>query len=91
MPGDEWLVSEASCKGCIYYGALSQYKTASNRCCLYTYFTGKVRENPPRRCEVKVLGKRLNGSRSTTGCVVPRKEPYKTLYSEPYRRENDKF
>ena len=91
MPDNEWLVSDASCKGCQYYGYLNQYRTKENHCCLYTYFTGKARKNPPGRCEVKVLGKRLRGKNSTTGCVVHRRKPDKTLPSEPYKRENVKF
>ena len=50
----EWLVSDKTCKGCKYYGCLAPgHKT--QRCCDYTFTTGKIRQNKPAECEVKVL------------------------------------
>lgn len=65
---EDWLVSDKYCKGCKYYGTLA--KSGGIRCCDYTYYTGSIRQNPPKTCEVKVNGKRPQGFRSTTGCVV---------------------
>ena len=56
----EWLVSDASCRGCKYYGNLSK-SGSGTKCCDYTYYTGKVRRNKPKKCEVKVKGARPKG------------------------------
>lgn len=50
----EWLVSDKACKGCKYYGFLG-----AARWCMYTYDTGRIRQNPPGKCEVKSCGRRL--------------------------------
>ena len=73
MTKEEWLVSDKYCKGCKYYGWLSPsgYRT---RCCDYTYYTGEIRQNPPKTCEVKAKGRRPRGFQSTTGCVVRRRK-----------------
>ena len=75
----EWLVSDKTCKGCMYYSRLAAAGKDSPRCCDYTYLTGKVRQNPPRTCEVKQKGKRPQNRLSTTGCVV-----HRSRYTKPY-------
>lgn len=50
MERNEWLVSNATCKGCKYYGTIGG---GYGRCCNYTLQTGNVRKNPPAQCEVK--------------------------------------
>lgn len=52
---EEWLVSDKTCKGCIFYGVLAPGYN-SGRCCDYTFITNKVRHNKPAECEVKVEG-----------------------------------
>jgi hypothetical protein len=69
---EDWLVSDKACKGCKYYGTLSH--SGGIRCCDYTYFTGRIRKNPPKSCEVKKKGPRPRGFQSTDGCVVHRKK-----------------
>jgi hypothetical protein len=68
----EWLVADKYCKGCKYYGKLSSSGIHGYRCCDYTYYTGKIRQNPPKTCEVMVKGPRPRGFQSTDGCVVRR-------------------
>ena len=75
MTKEDWLVSNKTCKGCMYYGYLATY---CDRCCDYTYLTGKVRHNPPSSCEVKEIGKRPRKHLSTSGCVVHRKNAHNT-------------
>lgn len=53
----EWLVSDATCKGCQYYGWLSA--SAQIRACMYTCYTGKIRTDKPKDCTVKRRGKLL--------------------------------
>lgn len=60
---EDWLVKDKYCKGCMYYGRLSY--AGSDRCCDYTYITGKVRYNPPCDCEVKKKGRRPSQSTGT--------------------------
>lgn len=62
---EDWLVKDKYCKGCKYYGYLSHSGKSGIRCCDYTYYTGRIRENLPKHCEVKVKGKRPVGDRST--------------------------
>lgn len=54
-----WIVSDEHCKGCQYYGYLSNSGHGGVRCCDYTFLTDKVRKQPPYRCEVKVIGRKL--------------------------------
>ena len=53
----EWLVSNATCRGCKYYGMLSW--SSHEKWCMYTYHTGKIRTDKPKDCTVKEIGKRL--------------------------------
>lgn len=70
----DWLVNDKYCKGCKWYGYLSFSGIHGTRCCDYTYLTGLIRHNPPKKCEVKQIGKRPRGNQSTTGCVVRRRK-----------------
>lgn len=53
----EWLVSDAACKGCRYYGYIGIDGGTGGRCCDYTLYIGKLRDNPPSACKVKVEGR----------------------------------
>lgn len=59
---EDWLVSDKYCAGCMWYGRLSSGTTAA-RCCDYTFYTGRIRENPPKTCEVKETGEIQKGFR----------------------------
>lgn len=74
MNAEEWLVSDKYCKGCKYYGYLSNGGHVGVRCCDYTYYTNKIRHNPPKTCEVKQKGKRPRKYSSTDHCVVHRRK-----------------
>ena len=65
-----WIAQDKYCKGCLYYGHLSSH--AGTRCCDYTYRTGKIRKNPPCRCEVKKISKKPRVFNSTTGLILPK-------------------
>lgn len=67
----ERLVSDKTCKGCMYYSYLNAGNKHSGRCCYYTYLTGKIRQNKPSKCEVKKLGERPRAS-IDTGYLSPR-------------------
>lgn len=69
---EDWLVSDKYCKGCIYYGTLSH--SGNIRCCDYTDYTWKIRQNPPKTCEVKVKGKKPRGFQRTEYYVAPRRK-----------------
>ena len=60
---EKWTVSVRTCRGCIYYGTFSG---GGLHYCDYTYRTGKIRHNPPARCEVKQTGTRRSGFRATS-------------------------
>ena len=60
---EKWTVSVRTCRGCIYYGTFSG---GNLHYCDYTYRTGKIRNNPPARCEVKQTGTRRSGFRATS-------------------------
>lgn len=60
---EKWLVSDKTCKGCMYYGRIGGH--SGKRCCDYTYLTGRFRKNPPATCEVKKKGIRPVLSRDT--------------------------
>ena len=53
---EDWLVSDETCKGCIYYGYLSR-SGRGNRCCDYTYITERIRPGIPKDCTVKMKGR----------------------------------
>ena len=55
MTKNPWLVSDAACKGCRYYGRLGG--DSGPMACHYTYYTGRLRKNPPAKCEVKRPGR----------------------------------
>lgn len=55
---EKWLVNDKYCKGCKYYSTLSASHTSGDKCCDYTFLTGRIRKNPPESCEVKEKGKR---------------------------------
>ena len=55
MTKNPWLVSDAACKGCRYYGYIGG--GTGPRMCDYTCRTGRLRKNPPDKCEVKRLGR----------------------------------
>mgnify|MGYP003294783012 CR=1 FL=1 len=61
---EKWLVNDKYCKGCKYYGTLSF--STKTRCCDYTYYTGRIRENMPKHCEVKEKGRKPKGNTSTS-------------------------
>jgi len=69
---EEWLVSDKTCKGCKYYGYLS-HTGRGTRCCDYTYYTGRIREDMPRDCTVKKRGKSPALYRGTTGIIERKK------------------
>lgn len=51
----EWLVSDKTCKGCRYYGWLSE--SSKTRACLLTCYTGEIRKEKPKDCKHKKLGR----------------------------------
>ena len=59
---EDWLVSKKTCKGCKYFGHISPGYKSSTRCCDYTFATGKIRQNKPAECEVKVLSEKKAGA-----------------------------
>lgn len=73
---EDWLVSDKTCKGCKYYGSLGWNHT--NRCCDYTYITGRFRENKPAECEVKTMKQKRNPAyRKTIRKFNPLKKNFK--------------
>lgn len=51
----EWLVSDKTCKGCMYYGWFDW--SSKTRYCMYTSITNKIRTDKPKDCTVKQIGK----------------------------------
>lgn len=45
----DWLVSDDTCLGCVYYGWI--YTGSVIRCCDYTYYTGVVKQCKPFSCD----------------------------------------
>lgn len=66
---DEWLVSKKTCQGCKYFGHISPGYKSSNWCCDYTFATGKIRQNKPAECEVKVLSEKKAGAEVYKRCL----------------------
>ena len=67
---NEWIVSDKYCKGCKWYGSLCS-GSSGIPCCDYTFYTGRIRENPPKTCEVKEAGKLPKGFRRKDYCAMP--------------------
>lgn len=51
----EWLVSDKTCKGCMYYGWFNA--SSKTRACLITCYTGIIRKEKPKDCKHKKYGK----------------------------------
>lgn len=51
----EWLVSDETCKGCMYYGMF--YASSKVKACLYSVYEKGVRTEKPKDCTHKKLGK----------------------------------
>ena len=68
---EDWLVSSKYCNGCKYFGWLSH--SGSTRCCDYTYYTGRIREDMPKECTVKRYGKSPALYPGTSGIIERKK------------------
>lgn len=66
---EDWLVSDKTCKGCMYYGYLSR-SGRGNRCCDYTYITGRIRKDRPKDCTVKKKGRFDTSYCVQTGAIM---------------------
>lgn len=68
---EEWLVSDKTCKGCMYYAFFSH--SGRIRCCDYTFQTGRIRHEKPKDCTVKKIGELETSYCTKTGAIM-RKE-----------------
>lgn len=66
---EDWLVSNKTCKGCMYYGYLSR-SGRGIRCCDYTNVTGRIRQEMPKDCKVKKIGELDTSYCVQTGAIM---------------------